>query len=207
MRTGLGHDIRQAGFEKLQELSFSFFDKRPVGWLMARMTSDCERLTNILVWGLLDIVWGASVMLGVTVAMFIVDWRLALTILVVVPPLAWISGFFQRRILASARVVRKTNSRLTASYNEGIMGVRTSKAFAREERNLEEFGVLTSEMNAASVRNALQSAVYLPLVLVLSSLAIALLIGVGGGRVATSLIPLGTLVMFISYCRLFFDPI
>jgi len=207
MRTGVGHDIRKEGFENLQELSFSFYDRRPVGWLMARMTSDCERLTNILVWGLLDIVWGFTVMVGVTVAMLAVDWRLALTILVVVPPLAWISHVFQRRILKSSRVVRKTNSRLTASYNEGIMGVRTSKAFVREEQNLSEFSGLAGEMNTASVRNALQSALYLPIVLVLSSLAVALVLSVGGGRVLAMAIPLGTLVMFISYCRLFFDPI
>ena len=207
MRTGVGHDIRKEGFENLQELSFSFYDRRPVGWLMARMTSDCERLTNILVWGLLDIVWGFTTMLGVTVAMLAVDWRLALTILAVVPPLAWISHVFQRRILESSRVVRKTNSRLTASYNEGIMGVRTSKAFVREEQNLSEFSGLAGEMNTASVRNALQSALYLPIVLVLSSLAVALVLSVGGGRVLAMAIPLGTLVMFISYCRLFFDPI
>ncbi|MFT7486510.1 MAG: ATP-binding cassette subfamily B protein [Candidatus Paceibacteria bacterium] len=207
LRTGVGHDIRQAGFENLQRLSFSFFDKRPVGWLMSRMTSDCERLTNILVWGLLDIVWGFTVMLGVSVAMFIVDWRLALVLLSVVPALAWVSAFFQKRILKSSRKVRKANSKLTATYNESIMGMRTTKAFVREDRNLEEFSELAGEMNAASVRNALQSAVYLPIVLVLSSLAAGLTLGVGGSRVLDSLIPLGTLVMFLSYCRLFFDPV
>jgi ATP-binding cassette subfamily B protein len=207
MRTGIGHDIRSAGFGNLQELSFAYYDKRPVGWLMARMTSDCERLTNILVWGLLDVVWGATVMAGVSIAMLIVDWRLGLTILTVVPLLAWISSVFQKRILASSRVVRKTNSRLTASYNEGIMGVRTSKSFVRENENLAEFSCVSDEMNAASVRNALQSAVYLPIVLVLSSLAIAMVVGVGGERVMGAAIPLGTLVMFLSYCRLFFDPI
>jgi ATP-binding cassette subfamily B protein len=207
LRTHVGHDIRRAGFESLQRLSFSFYDKRPVGWLMARMTSDCERLTNILAWGLLDIVWGTTVMLAVSVAMLVVDWRLALATLAVVPLLAWVSAHFQRRILRSSRIVRKTNSRLTATFNESIMGVRTSKAFVHETHDRQEFGALSSEMRAASTQNALQSAVYLPIVLVLSSLAIALLLGVGGERVALGLIPLGTLIMFISYCRLFFEPI
>jgi len=207
LRTGVGHDIRRAGFENLQRLSFSFYDHRPVGWLMARMTSDCERLTNILAWGLLDVVWGTATMTGVAIAMLVVDWQLGLVILTVVPLLAWISNFFQKRILVSSRVVRKTNSRITASYNEGIMGVRTTKAFVREGRNLDEFSELTGSMNAASVRNALLSAVYLPLVLVLSSLALALVLGVGGARVMAQVIPLGTLVLFISYSRLFFDPV
>lgn len=207
LRTGVGHDIRKAGFENLQQLSFSYFDHRPVGWLMARMTSDCERLTNLLAWGLLDIVWGLATMLGVTVAMLWVDWRLALVILFVVPLLAWISHVFQKRILQSSRVVRKTNSRITASYNEGIMGVRTSKAFVREAGNLDEFQELSGTMNAASIRNALQSAVYLPMVMVLSSLALAMVVGVGGGRVLEGAVMLGTLVLFISYSRLFFEPI
>ncbi len=206
LRTGVGHDIRQAGFEKLQELSFSYFDKRPVGWLMARMTSDCERLTNILVWGLLNIVWGSTIMFGVTIWMLIVDWRLALVMLCVVPVLAWVSSYFQKRILASSRIVRKTNSRITAAFNESIMGVRTTKSFVREDQNLSEFSGLAGEMHGASVRNALQSAVYLPIVMVIASLAYALTLGVGGQRVMNHVIPLGTLVMFLQYCRLFFDP-
>ncbi len=69
LRTNVGRDIREAGFDNLQRLSFSFFDRHPVGWLMARMTSDCERLTNILAWGVLDLVWGFAVMSSITVVM------------------------------------------------------------------------------------------------------------------------------------------
>lgn len=207
LRTGVGHDIREAGFDNLQELSFAYYDRRPVGWLMARMTSDCERLTNILAWGVLDLVWGTAVMVSVTAVMFIVDWRLALTLLAVTPLLASLSRYFQRRILDSSRKVRKQNSRLTAAYNEGIMGVRTTKAFVREEANTAEFGGQAGRMRDVSVRNALESAVYLPLVLVLASLSAALVLGVGGARVLEGLIPLGTLVLFLNFCRLFFDPI
>ena len=71
IRTSVAHDIRRDGFENLQRLSFSYFDYRPVGWLMARMTSDCERLSNILAWGFLDLVWGSTMMLGIALAMFL----------------------------------------------------------------------------------------------------------------------------------------
>lgn len=207
LRTGVGHDIRRAGFEKLQELSFSFYDRRSVGWLVARMTSDCERLTNILAWGVLDLVWGLSIMLGVSVAMLVTDWRLGLAILGVVPVLYLVSKYFQRLILSASRLVRKTNSRLTAAYNEGIMGMRTTKTFVRERENLDEFRVVTREMNRVSVRNAVLSSVYLPLVLVLSSLATALVLSAGGERVLGAAIPLGTLILFLSYSRLFFEPV
>ncbi len=164
IRTHISHDIRRDGFVRLQELSFSYFDHRPVGWLMARMTSDCERLSNILAWGVLDLFWGFTLMFGIGGVMFWVDARLALVVLSVVPVLVVVSGIFRKKILHSSREVRKTNSRITAAYNEGIMGVRTSKVFVRDDENLREFRDLSGTMYAASVRNRLLSALYLPLV-------------------------------------------
>ena len=115
----------------------------------------------------------------------------------VVPALAWISAKFQSRILKSARVVRKTNSRLTASYNESIQGVRTAKVFAREAHDLEEFRELSGEMYAASVRNALQSALYLPVVLTIASLATGAALAAGGFEVTAGRISIGTLIAFL----------
>ena len=92
IRTHVSHDIRRDGFENLQRLSFSFYDYRPVGWLMARMTSDCERLSNILTWGFLDIIWGCTLMLGIAVAMLVMNVKLALLALAVIPVLGWVSA-------------------------------------------------------------------------------------------------------------------
>ena len=101
IRTHVSHDIRKDGFANLQRLSFSFYDYRPVGWLMARMTSDCERLSNILAWGFLDLIWGTTMMLGIAVAMLFMNWKLALVVLAILPVLGWVSAKFQRRILKS----------------------------------------------------------------------------------------------------------
>lgn len=207
LRTAVGHDIRRDGFAKLQQLSFSYFDRRPVGWLMARMTSDCERLSHIMAWGVLDCVWGCTLMLGIAGAMLWMNAKLALVVLTVVPLLAWVSALFQKRILESSRTVRKTNSRITARYNEGIMGVRTSKVFAREEENLREFRGLSARMYAASARNQILSALYLPVVLTLGSLATGLALAVGGFDVAGDVITFGTLIAFLTYTRNFFEPI
>jgi ATP-binding cassette, subfamily B, bacterial len=207
LRNHVSHDIRRDGFHNLQNLSFSYFDFRPVGWLMARMTSDCERLSNILAWGILELVWSITMMLGIIGAMFYMDARLALVVLSVLPPLVWISRVFQKRILGSARQVRKTNSRITGSYNESIMGVQTSKAFVKEAENLNSFGGLTDKMYGASFQNALQAALYLPLVLILGSLAGGLALVYGGLEVMWGSITAGTLVAFLAYSRHFFDPI
>ena len=207
IRTHVSHDIRKNGFQNLQQLSFAYYDFRPVGWLMARMTSDCERLSNILAWGLLDLIWGSTMMLGIAIAMLYMDISLALIVLSVLPVLAWMSINFQRRILKSARRVRKTNSRITGSFNESIMGVRTSKVFVKEAENLNTFGKLTDEMFEASVLNQVQAALYLPLVLTLGSLATGLALVFGGVEVIVGGVTTGTLIAFLTYTRHFFEPI
>ncbi|MHC4956080.1 MAG: ABC transporter ATP-binding protein [Planctomycetota bacterium] len=207
IRTHVSHDIRRDAFEHLQELSFSFYDVRPVGWLMARLTSDCQRLSNILAWGVMDFIWGGTLMLGIVIAMLVVHPALALVVLVVTPLLFVTSVFFQKRILKTSRVVRKINSKITANYNEGIMGVRTTKVFVREQENLRDFDRLADEMRVNSVRNALLSAVYLPLVLTLSSLAVGGALAYGGHKVAGGAIDIGTLFMFMYFARMFFQPV
>jgi len=207
IRTNVSHDIRRDGFENLQHLSFSYYDFRPVGWLMARMTSDIERLSNILAWGLLDLIWGSTMMFGIAVAMFFMNVPLALVVLSVIPVLAWLSLTFQRRILKSARRVRKTNSRITGTFNESIMGVQTTKAFVKEAENLNNFGRLTDEMYEASVLNRVQAALYLPLVLTLGSIAAGLALVFGGLEVIWGAITAGTLIAFLTYARHFFEPI
>lgn len=205
--TNISHDIRRAAFSRLQSLEFAYFDQRPVGWLMARLTSDCSRLSGILAWGLLDVIWGISLMTGIAVILFVLDWRLALVVFSVVPPLAWISVRFQRAILKSSRKIRKINSQITANYNEGIMAVRTTKSLARERQNLQEFQQQTHEMFQASVRNAVQSALYWPLVALIGSIGAGLALWFGGGRAIQGAITLGTLIAFINYTGQFFDPI
>ncbi len=207
IRTHVSHDIRRDGFENLQRLSFSFYDYRPVGWLMARMTSDCERLSNILAWGFLDLVWGSTMMLGIAVAMLVMNPKLALVVLAIIPVLGWVSGKFQRRILGTARQVRATNSRITASYNEAIMGVLTSKAFVREQPNADDFGDLTRRMYGSSVTNMTLAATYVPVVITLASLATGLALALGGIDLLGGVISAGTLVAFLAYTRHFFDPV
>ena len=207
VRTHIAHDIRKAGFENLQRLSFSYFDKHPVGWLMSRMTSDCERLSNILTWGTLDLVWGTTLILGIGVTLFVLHSLLALVVLSVLPVLAWVSARFQKMILGSARRVRKANSQLTARFNEGIAGVRTTKVFCGEEKGLADFRELSGEMYAASVRNQIQSALFFPLVMTLGSLATGLALSFGGVQYIGGSLSVGTLIAFLAYTRRFFDPI
>jgi ATP-binding cassette subfamily B protein len=207
IRTHVSHDIRRDAFQQLQDLSFSFYDVKPVGWLMARLTSDCQRLSNILAWGVMDFIWGTTLMAGISIVMLIYNWKLGLAVLSVVPLLFAVSVFFRKKILRTSRLVRKTNSRITGVYNEGIMGVRTSKVFVREHDNLRDFDRLIGQMRDYSVRNLVLSAVYLPIVLTLGSVAVALALAMGGHQVLVGGLSVGEIVMFMYFAQLFFAPV
>lgn len=203
----LVYDIRKSGFKKLQELSFSYYDKTPVGWIMARMTSDAQRLGETISWGLVDLTWSFTMMIGIMVVLMVMNWKLALITLSVVPLLVIISLYFQTKILKGYRDIRKTNSKITGAFNEGIMGAKTTKTLVREERNLEEFQVVTSDMKRSSVRVAVFSSIYLPVVMILGGIGTAFTLWYGGEGVIAATISYGTLVAFISYTIQFFEPV
>jgi ATP-binding cassette subfamily B protein len=207
IETGLCYDIRKMGFKKLQELSFSYFDKTPVGWIMARMTSDIQRLGETVAWGLVDLMWGSAMMVATTGVMLYLNWRLALITLSVVPILAAVSIYFQRVILMAYRQVRRINSQITGAFNEGIMGAKTTKTLAREEENLREFKELTERMRHSSVRAVVVSSIYMPVVMALGSIGTGLVLWLGGEGVIGKSISYGTLVAFINYTMQFFEPI
>ncbi|MDP6635666.1 MAG: ABC transporter ATP-binding protein [Phycisphaerae bacterium] len=205
--THLGYDVRQKGFKKLQDLSFSFYDTRSVGWLVTRLTSDCDRLTRILAWGTLDIVWGGMLIVAVAVISLVLNWRLAILMLLVVPPMAVVSLYFQRRILKTSRLVRKTNSHITASHNESISGMRTTRSLVRETDNFGEFQSLTTTMYNSSVRNSLLAAMFLPIITSMCALAVAVSLWRGGAIAVGDPGRIGEMVVFINFSLILFAPI
>lgn len=201
------YDVRNKAFRKLQELSFTYYDKTPLGWIMARMTSDIGRLAEILSWSLMDLVWGLTVMLGITIVMFAVNWQLALLVLMVMPILAYLSVWFQTRILKSYREVRKINSKITGSFSEGITGAKTTKTLVLEDLNLKEFNRLTEDMRSHSVRAAILSAMFMPIVMGLGAISTAAILWYGGNQVLLGTIQFGTLMLFTQYASQFFEPL
>lgn len=204
--TGVSYDIRQAAFTKLQALPPSFYDRKPVGWLMARLTSDCSNLSRVMGWALLDIAWGTWVIAIVCVAMFVLNWRLALIVLLIVPPLAVVSRYFQLKLLLTSRLLRKANSQTTAAFNEALQGVRTTKSLSREKQNLAEFQHLTENMQRHAVSNALYSSLFLPLVVSICSIGVGLAMWRGGLGVRYGL-DIGILVTFLQYAAFIAMPI
>ena len=206
---GINRHIRLLGFRRLSELPFSYYDQTPVGYIIARMTSDIPRLGETVAWGLNDLIWSGGYILITAAAMFMLDARLALIVLAVVPVIAVAAVWFQKRILAGYRTVRKTNSRITGAFNEGIMGARTTKTLRRERANCEEFAQLTRIMRSASVRAAVLSALFMPIVTSLGAVATALVLWKGGQDVfhVPQLVSVGTLAAFVQYATGIFEPI
>lgn len=207
VNVGLCYDIRRKGFKRLQELTLSYFDRTPVGWMMARLMSDVQRLGDTLAWGIVDLVWGFAMMAAISVYMLVLNWKLALIVISVMPVLAVLSIYFQQRILAAYRRVRKTNSKITGAFNEGISGAKTTKILDTGDKHLGEFKVLTGEMYRSSVTAAVLSSVYMPIVISLGSVGTAMAIWFGGGSVTLQVLSFGTLVAFISYTVQFFEPV
>lgn len=213
VETGTCYTIRQLGFRKLQELPFSYYDRMPVGYLMSRLTNDTQRLGDTIGWSVIDLCWGAVYLVACSVQMFLLNWKLTLVILLVLPPLAVISWKFQKGILESYRQVRKRNSQITAGFNEGINGAKTTKTLVREELNIQEFNAVSADMKKASVRAATLSALFLPIVVSIGSIGTAYALWQGGHAIVTgvevmgAVMTIGTLQVFVNYTVSFFQPV
>ncbi len=201
------YDLRQKMFARLQDLELAYYDRTPIGWIMSRVTSDSQRIAELVSWGILDTCWGIFGIGSSLVFMFIINWKLALIISTIVPILIIVASIFQKYILAEYRTVRKLNSQITGSYNEAITGVRVSKALVREQKNLDEFKELTIPMYRAGFRAAWLSALFLPVVQLISALGIASIAWYGGVQSFTGGITIGGIQAFISYVIFMLFPV
>ena len=222
---GMCRNMRDAIFLHLQKLSLSYYNKTPVGYLMARTNSDTGRIGDMVAWGLIDFTWSAFYCIGAVIAMFLVHWRLALIVCASIPLLALLTWFFQSRILSVNRVMRKLNSKMTGAMNEGITGSRTVKVLVTEEQSLAEFSAITGDYRKHAIRMAGLQSVFIPATLFIGSLATAAVLGYGGREIAVTRIgisfgtgvsagagvslgaDLAILAVFLQYAGGFFHPI
>ena len=147
----MGRDMKRAEFEHLQRLSFSYYNTTPVGYIHSRVMSDTNRIAGQIAWGLSDLLWCSIYVVFVFVVMFILDWKLALVVSLIVPFVLFLTNFFENKLLGYNRKVRKVNSEITGAFNEGITGVRTTKTLVGEEANDRDFRGLTQKMHHSSV--------------------------------------------------------
>lgn len=201
------YDLRKSLFNHLQKLSLSYYSRTPVGWIMSRVTSDTERVADLVTWGILDMTWGFMNIVTSMTFMVIISWKLAILVFIALPILLYVSIQFRKRILVQFRNVRKLNSKITGAYNENITGVRVIKALGREAGNLDEFGLLTNDMYKASYRAAWLSALFLPTVQIIASFALGAIVWYGGLQADYGIITIGGIQAFVSYVTFMMWPI
>ncbi len=200
-------DLRKRLFQHLQALSFSYFDKTPVGWIMARVTSDSGRIAELVTWGLVDTTWAVINITTTLIFMATVNYKLALIIVVLVPIMVGLAVWFKQRILVEYRKSRKLNSQIIGTYNETITGVRVVKALTREPQNLEEFAGKAGDLYQAAYRAAWLSALFLPAVQLIGALGMGAVIWYGGIQFQIGDLTLGGLQAFLSYLGFMMWPI
>ena len=201
------YDLRKLLFNHLQELSLSYYAQNAVGRLIARVTSDTGRVSELVTWGIVDSVWALMNIITSLTFMAIINWRLALIVSVIIPIMIWVANKFQSYILLEFRVTRRTNSKITGAYNENIQGVRVVKALGREDANLAEFQNLTSTMYRSSYRAAWLSALFLPTVQIIAAFALGAIVWYGGVQIETGLITIGGIQAFVSYLTFMMWPV
>lgn len=203
----LARDMKLKCFVHLQKLSFSYYNVTPVGYILARVMSDTGRISGLVAWNLVDILWALTYVVGVLIAMAFLNLKLALLVILIVPVIVFLTMYFQKRILHWNRKVRKQNSRIMGAYNEGITGAKTSKTLVIEDKNTKEFQEITADMRLSGIRAARLNAVYISLVLLFGSIATAIVLKSGGTMVTENILMIGTLSAFASYAVGIFEPI
>jgi len=206
MRTevSVNRDLRNAAFSHLQTLSFSYFNQNSVGYIHARVISDTSRIGSLVSWTLMDSVWHLSYLVGAVVVMLVVNTRLALLVITILPLIVVLFSIFQTKLIRINREVRELNSKITSDFNEGITGAKTIKTLVIEDKMAADFLSDTGAMRKKSVGVSHLRGLFSATLNIASSMALAIVLW-QGGYIAES--EVGTFSMFMSYAQGMMEPV
>ncbi|HUM85644.1 MAG TPA: ABC transporter ATP-binding protein [Lachnospiraceae bacterium] len=199
--------LRTACFLRLERLSLSYFHQNSVGYILARVMSDTERICGMIAWGLIFFFWEAFYLIGILIAMFLLNPALAGLVCIIIPLAAGVTFIFRPKMILANRKVRHLNSEISGAYNENITGAMTSKTLVIEDKNADAFENMTGRMYQKAFQAARLNAVYLPCVTFIGSLAVAIVLTSGGMLTADGTMAFGVLAAFISYAIVILDPV
>lgn len=203
----VSRDLKKQAFRHLQTLSFSYFNKNSVGYIHSRVMSDPSKIGMIFAWGLIDVYFAVFYIVGSIIVMFTLDAKLALLSVIIIPIAGVAAYFFERRLTEGNKRVREINSRITSAINEGITGVKTTKALTVEDKMCGGFSVLTERMRRASAKVAGYKGLFISVVVFCSYVTVALVLWYGGTLTHEGLMKIGTLSVFTTYAISMTDPI
>ncbi|MBT7197013.1 MAG: ATP-binding cassette domain-containing protein, partial [Nitrospina sp.] len=200
-------DLRSKVFAHLHKMSFSYFDKNPIGKMITRVVNDVEVLNEMLTSGLILIFSDLFTLVGIFVVMFYLDWRLTLVVCLVFPLLAFATRFYRVRARDALRKNRAYVSELNSYLEENLSGINTVQSFNLEKTHHDKFEGINRDKLKEDLRTVYYNAWYMPSIDFFNSLAVGMVIWYGGGRFVQDEIQLGILVAFIQYLQKFFEPV
>ena len=200
----VNRELRQVGFRHLQTLSFSYFNQNSVGYIHARLMSDTGRIGGLVSWWLIDCTWRISYLLGAVFVMLRMNAKLALMVLTTVPLLILLFAIFQKRLEEVNHEVREINSKITGNFNEGIMGAKTIKSLAIEDKMEQRFTEQTGNMRTRAIRASRLRGLFAGTMNFASSAALAIVLWKGG---YIALEEIGTFSVFMSYAQGMMEPL
>lgn len=203
----VNRDLRNASFNHLQELSFSYFNQNNVGYVHARVMSDTGRIGQLVSWDMMDMVWQGSYLLFVLINMALINIHLAMYIMLIIPFAVILIIFFQKKLVVLNRKIREINSKITSNFNEGITGAKSIKTLVVENKINHDFDVDSDDMEKTSVLAGRYSALFSSLVTMLSSITLAIILWKGGMINQEGIIMIGTLSVFMTYALNMLEPI
>ena len=200
-------DLRSKVFAHLHRMSFSYFDKNPIGKMITRVVNDVEVLNEMLTSGLILIFSDLFTLAGIFAVMFYLDWRLTIVVCTVFPFLALGTRLYRVRARDALRKNRAHVTELNSYLEENLSGVDTVQCFNREKANHENFKGINGDRLKEDLRTVRYNALYMPSIDLFNSLAVGMVFWYGGGRFVQDEIQLGVLVAFIQYLQKFFEPV
>ena len=200
-------DLRNALFGHLQSLSLQYYSEQKAGWIISRLTNDIENFNTLLNDGVQNLVKNGLTLIGVFIAIFFVDWRLALATTTILPVMVLITAIFRVQSWKAYRAAREAVSEVISHLQENVSGMRVVQAFTRERASAAGFDERNLAYRGANARASLQSALYFPAVELLGSIGLGVVLLYGGYRVVAGELTVGALVAFIGLLNMFFQPI
>ena len=200
-------DLRNKLFGHLQRLSLGYFERNRAGVIISRLTNDVEALDQLVTDGVTSLVQNTLTLVGTAILLFVLDWELALATLAVIPLMFVATAIFRVRSTRAYRAVRERLGLVTATLAEDIAGMRMVQAFTREEQNIENFRAVADRYRESNMQTVVLNGWYFPFVDLLSSVALAVVLGYGGHLYFQGSVTLGTLFAFMLYVQNFFDPV
>jgi len=201
------YDLRSDLFRHIQKLSFNFFDKRPAGSVLVRVTNDVNSLQDLFTNGVVNLMIDCVQLFGIVIILLLINWKLGLAVMITVPVMFLISTKLRQKIRLAWQEVRMKNSRINSHLNESIQGIRVTQAYTQERENIEYFDIMNMDSKKSWDRASAMNQGFGPLIEVTGGIGTFILFMLGVYLIQSGELTIGLLVAFSNYVGNFWDPI